>query len=67
VLADDTLVAARHAAAHRWIRNDALSEVSGEKRADEGEGGKAPAPGVETSIAAPTLVVDRDIDARELD
>ena len=67
VLADDTLVAARHAAAHRWIRNDALSEVSGEKRADEGEGGKDPAPGVETSIPAPTLVVDRDIDARELD
>jgi phosphatidate phosphatase APP1 len=67
VLADDTLVAARHASAHRWIRNDALSEVSGEKRADEGEGGKDPAPGVETSIAAPTLVVDPDIDARELD
>jgi phosphatidate phosphatase APP1 len=67
VLADDTLVAARHACAHRWIRDEALSEVSGEKRADEGEADKESAPGAETPMAAPTLVVDRDIEARELD
>ncbi|HJR17296.1 MAG TPA: phosphatase domain-containing protein [Gemmatimonadales bacterium] len=67
VLADDTLVAARHASAHRWIRDEAVGEVSGEKRADEGEGDKKPAPGVETSVTAPTLVVDREIQGGELD
>ncbi len=67
VLADDTLAVARHAAAHGWIREDALADIGTEKRADEGEGGKEPAPGVEQPATAPTVVVDREIHAKELD
>lgn len=36
VLADDTLAAARHAAAHGWIDAASLDEIGGEKREDEG-------------------------------
>jgi phosphatidate phosphatase APP1 len=66
VLADDTLSAARHAATHRWIREDALREVGEEKQADEPGGAKQPAPGVEPQ-SAPTLVVDQEVRKRELD
>lgn len=65
VLADDTLAVARHAAAHGWIRDETLSDIGEEKRADEGSGSKEPAPGVDETPAAPTLVVDRNVDARE--
>ncbi len=58
VLADDTLAVARHAAMHGWIASDALDEIGGEKRDDEGAtGAKADAPGVDTK-PAPTVVVD---------
>ncbi len=67
VMADDTVAAARHAAAHGWIREQTLSDIGQEKRADEGGGGKEPAPGVESTPAAPTVVVDRNIEAKELD
>ena len=66
VLADDTLAAARHAAAHGWIREAVLPEVGQEKRADEGAGGKADAPGIEKK-SAPTVVVDAEVRARELE
>ncbi|MEO8192705.1 MAG: phosphatase domain-containing protein [Gemmatimonadales bacterium] len=36
VLAEDTLGAARHAAAQGWIDSDSLPEIGEEKRADEG-------------------------------
>jgi phosphatidate phosphatase APP1 len=36
VLAEDTMAAARHAAERGWIDGGALSEISGEKRMDEG-------------------------------
>lgn len=61
VLADDTLAAARHAAQHGWIREESLGDIGEEKRADEGAGGKEPAPGVEDTPAAPTVVVDPNI------
>ena len=67
VLADDTLAAARHAAAHRWIREETLGDIGEEKRADEGAGAKEPAPGVEETPAAPTVVVDQDVKAAELE
>jgi len=67
VLADDTLAAARHAAAHRWIKEQTLGDISEEKRADEGAGGKEAAPGVEKAPAAPTVVVDQDVKATELE
>ncbi|MBA3444169.1 MAG: App1 family protein, partial [Gemmatimonadales bacterium] len=67
VLADDTLAAARHAAAHGWIRKETLDDVKGEKREDEGDGSKAPAPGVETSAPTPTVVVDPEVTAGELE
>lgn len=67
VLADDTLTAASHAAAHGWIRPDALPDVRQEKQADEGQGGKEAAPGIQPTEPAPTVVVDRDIDAAELE
>jgi phosphatidate phosphatase APP1 len=67
VLADDTLTAARHAAAHGWIKDEALNDIGVEKRADEGHGAKAAAPGVEQAAASPTVVVDREVQARELD
>ena len=58
VLADDTLAAARHAAAQGWIREEALAEIREDKRADEGAGGKASAPGVGQAAQTPTVVVD---------
>ncbi|HET6777611.1 MAG TPA: phosphatase domain-containing protein [Gemmatimonadales bacterium] len=67
VLADDTLTVARHAAAHGWIREELLAEIGVEKRADEGDGRKEAAPGVEQSEAAPTVVVDPSVQARQLD
>ena len=61
LLADDTLAAARHAAAHGWIDEGALGEIGTEKRADEGKSGaKVETPGVETK-SAPTIVVDPDV------
>src|SRR5215210_6542824 len=67
VLADDTLTVARHAATHGWIRDEALSDSGTEKRADEGDGAKAAPPGVELPAAAPTVVVDPEVQARQLD
>jgi phosphatidate phosphatase APP1 len=58
VLADDTVAAARHAAAHGWIREESLGDIGEEKRDDEGSGAKVPAPGVDEKPAAPTVVVD---------
>ncbi|MDQ3223556.1 MAG: DUF2183 domain-containing protein [Gemmatimonadota bacterium] len=66
VLADDTLAAARHAAAHGWIRDDRLADIGAEKRADEADGAKEPAPGVGDSPPAPTVVVDPDVEPEEL-
>jgi len=61
VLADDTLTAARHAALHGWIASDALTEIGGEKRDDEGAtGAKARAPGVDAAHTA-TVVVDPEV------
>jgi len=66
VLADDTLAVAKHAAMHGWIASDALAEIGGEKRDDEGVTGvKADTPGVETK-RAPTLVVDPDISSEDV-
>jgi phosphatidate phosphatase APP1 len=67
VLADDTLSAARHAASHGWIRDETLGDIGKEKRADEGGGGKESAPGVDETAATPTVVVDRDVAAEELE
>ena len=67
VLADDTLVVARHAAAHGWIRDETLGHIGEEKRADEGRGAKEPAPGVDHAPPAPTVVVDPDVKAGELE
>jgi len=67
VLADDTLTVARHAAAHGWIRDEALTGIGVEKRADEGDGSKQAAPGVEQPAPAPTVVVDREVQARQLE
>lgn len=67
LLADDTLTAARHAAAHGWIAEEALGEIGTEKRADEGAtGAKVETPGVEAT-EAPTLVVDPDVKRRDID
>ncbi|HEU4564948.1 MAG TPA: phosphatase domain-containing protein [Gemmatimonadaceae bacterium] len=67
VLADDTLAAARHAAAHGWITEDALPEIGEEKRADEGTTpAKAAAPGTPEPGASPTVVVDQQVPAREI-
>jgi phosphatidate phosphatase APP1 len=61
LLADDTLAAARHAAAHGWISADALGEIGVEKRADEGtSGAKVETPGVEPKTA-PTVVIDPEV------
>ena len=61
LLADDTLTAARHAAAHGWISEDSLHDIGSEKRDDEGHTGtKVPTPGVDT-VDSPTLVVDPDV------
>ena len=67
VLADDTLTVARHAAARGWIKEEALSDIGVEKRADEGQGSKEPSPGVEQPAATPTLVVDQEIRPQQLD
>ena len=67
VIADDTLAAASHAAAHGWISPALLPEVREEKRADEGGGAKAASPGVEKSEPAPTMVVDPTLNAGELE
>jgi phosphatidate phosphatase APP1 len=66
VLADDTLTIASHAAAHGWILRDALPEIGGEKRADEGDGSKADAPGVPAHPSAPTVVVDPELGPGDL-
>jgi phosphatidate phosphatase APP1 len=67
VLADDTLTAASHAAAHGWIRRETLPGIRQEKQADEGAGAKEAAPGIELTEPTPTLVVDRDVDAARLE
>jgi phosphatidate phosphatase APP1 len=67
VLADDTLTIASHAAAHGWIRTEALPDVRGEKRADEGAGGKEDAPGVGGTAPTATVVVDEDVGAADLE
>jgi phosphatidate phosphatase APP1 len=69
VLADDTLAAARHAAAHEWIPSSVLAEIGGEKAHDEGAtAAKAEAPGVETPRApSPTIVVDPDVSAQGIE
>jgi phosphatidate phosphatase APP1 len=66
VLADDTLAVARHAAMHGWIASDALAEIGGEKRDDEGgTGAKADAPGIDTQRTS-TVVVDPEISADDV-
>ena len=66
VLADDTLAVAKHAAMHGWISSDALAEIGGEKRDDEGvTGAKADTPGVETK-RAPTVVVDPEVSSDDV-
>jgi len=67
LLADDTLTAARHAAAHGWISEAALAEIGSEKRADEGTTGtKVETPGVEPK-SAPTVVVDPDVKRKDVE
>jgi phosphatidate phosphatase APP1 len=67
VLADDTLAAARHAAMHGWISSDALAEIGGEKKDDEGTTGvKTDAPGVPEQPATPTVVVDPEVSADDV-
>lgn len=62
VLAGDTLALANHAAEHGWVAAGALAEIRDDKRADEGAtSAKAPAPGAESTAAAPTLVVEDDL------
>ncbi len=67
VLADDTLTAASHAAAHGWIRPETLPSIREEKRADEGAGDKAAAPGVHQTEPVAPVVVDREVNAAELE
>lgn len=66
VLASDTVAIASHASLHGWIRSDVLPEIRGDKRADEGEGGKADAPGIPEHPSTPTVVVDPDLGAGDL-
>jgi phosphatidate phosphatase APP1 len=67
LLADDTLTAARHAAAHGWITEATLAEIGVEKRADEGKSGtKVATPGVEPKTA-PTIVVDPDVKKKDVE
>jgi phosphatidate phosphatase APP1 len=67
LLADDTLTAARHAAAHGWIADESLREIGSEKRADEGtSGGKVDTPGVEPTTA-PTVVIDSEVRRKDVD
>ncbi|HET8625322.1 MAG TPA: phosphatase domain-containing protein [Gemmatimonadales bacterium] len=59
VLADDTLAAARHAAEQGWIDPARLSEIAGDKRADEGATAeKVATPGVPPPPTSPTIVVE---------
>jgi phosphatidate phosphatase APP1 len=67
VLADDTLAVARHAVAHGWIREEMLRGIGEEKQADEGGGGKEPAPGVQQVSAVPTVVVDPAVTPEDVD
>lgn len=67
LLADDTLTAARHAAAHGWIAEEALGEIGTEKRADEGASdAKVDTPGIEPK-SAPTVVVDPELKRRDVE
>lgn len=67
LLADDTLTAARHAAAHGWIAEEALGEIGSEKRADEGASdAKVEAPGVEPKTA-PTVVIDPEVKRKDVE
>jgi phosphatidate phosphatase APP1 len=67
VLADDTLAAAKHAALHGWIASDALDEIGGEKRDDEGTtGAKADTPGTEAK-STPTVVVDPQVSDKDIE
>ncbi|GLC24521.1 App1 family protein [Roseisolibacter agri] len=72
VLADDTLAAARHAAAHGWIAPAAVDAVAAASAAEadraraERQGAAPETPGVPTDAphpahAAPTLVVDETL------
>ncbi len=67
VLADDTLTIASHAAAHGWIGSESLPEIRGEKRADEGGGGKADVPGVRETPTTRTVVVDPEVGVSDLE
>lgn len=67
VLADDTLAAARHAAAHGWISADALPGIGEDKRADEGGPAKTDAPGVDHAAHGPTVVVDPAIRSSDVE
>lgn len=59
IVADDTYVAAQHAAENGWITKESLPAVREEKKADEGTTGtKAEAPGVPDEKPAPTIVVE---------
>jgi phosphatidate phosphatase APP1 len=61
ILAENTLAAARHAAAQGWIDSAALPEIGEEKRADEGrDASKVPAPdgGKPTSGKPPIVIGD---------
>jgi hypothetical protein len=44
-----------------------LTDIDVEKRADEGDGSKEAAPGVEQPAPAPTVVIDREVRAQQLD
>ena len=70
VLADDTLAAARHAAAHGWIAPAALPAIGGDAAADAPRGvpvdAPTPAPADVAPMGTPTLVVDEALDARDL-
>ncbi|HEY7232902.1 MAG TPA: phosphatase domain-containing protein [Gemmatimonadaceae bacterium] len=57
LLADDTLAAARHAAAHGWISEDALGEIGEEKHADERS----------RDADAPTIIVDPEVKRRDIE
>jgi phosphatidate phosphatase APP1 len=66
VLTDDTLTAARHSALHGWIASDALAEIGGETRDDEGTTGtKADAPGVDAPSTR-TVVVDPEVNRGDI-
>jgi phosphatidate phosphatase APP1 len=64
VLADDTLAAAKHAAAHGWMDPAMLGTIEHEKEEDTGEApGKDPA--AEPPPDAPTVVVDDSLQSGE--